>query len=374
MGDMQLESIEATDFRNLRGKITCGSGLNIFFGENGHGKTNWLEAIYLLATGRSFKTAQLNETIRFSEELAIVRGRVRQSEEITRDLQVAIQGRIKSLSINGKRETVQNYLGQIHAVVFNSDELEIVRGLPQNRRRFLDNAIVSLSPPFVQTFTDYGRVLRQKNSLLQAAREKEYSLEKTAELLQPWNEQLISLAARIHKGRMRVVERLNEVLEGRMFGREEFAIRYLSSLEGKGDLSDYESLLKERLELRVRAELVAGHALVGPHRDDLDIKFDGHDIRKFGSAGQQRSALLALLLAQISVFEATRGEFPLFLIDDIDAELDHRRIGRLLEFLSDKTQTFVTTSKAGFIEDFGSSAPVFTVSQGSAELPAAAAV
>src|SRR5690606_10851032 len=101
---------------------------------------------------------------------------------------------------------------------------------------FLDNAIVSLSPPFVQTFTDYGRVLRQKNSLLQAAREQEHSLEKTAELLQPWNEQLISLASRIHKGRMRVVERLNEVLDARMFGREELGIRYLSSLEGKGDL------------------------------------------------------------------------------------------------------------------------------------------
>lgn len=374
MAYMQLESIEATDFRNLRGKITCGRGLNIFFGENGHGKTNWLEAIYLLATGRSFKTAQLNETIRFSEELAIVRGRVRQSEEITRDLQVAIQGRIKSLSINGKRETVQNFIGQIHAVVFNSDELEIVRGLPENRRRFLDNAIVSLSPPFIQTFTDYGRVIRQRNSLLHSAREQEHSVEKTAELLEPWNQQLVSLGARIHKGRMRIVERLNDVLERRMFGREHLAIRYLSSLEGKGDLSDYEGLLTERLALRVQAELSAGHSLIGPHRDDLEIKFDGHDIRKFGSAGQQRSALLALLLAQIAVFEATRGEYPLFLIDDIDAELDHRRIGRLLEYLSGKTQTFVTTSKAGFVEDFGSSATVFTVSHGVAELPAAAAV
>ncbi|HSI89161.1 MAG TPA: DNA replication and repair protein RecF [Pyrinomonadaceae bacterium] len=370
---MQLESIETSNFRNLRGKITCGSGLNVFFGENGHGKTNWLEAIYLLATTRSFKTAQLNECIRFSEELAIVRGRVRQSEEIQRDMQVAIEGRIKSLSINGKRETAQNYLGQLHAVVFNSDELGIVRGLPENRRRFLDAGIVSLSPPFVQTFTDYGRVIRQKNSLLQAAREQEHSVEKTTELLEPWNQQLIALAARIHKGRVRLVERLNEVLERRMFGREELTIRYVSSLEGKGDLSDYEALLGERLELRVQAELAAGHSLVGPHRDDLEVRFDGHEIRKFGSAGQQRSALIALLLAQIAVYEATRGEYPLFLIDDIDAELDHKRIRHLLEFLDGKTQTFVTTSKAGFIEDFGRSATVFGVVEGTAETRAAAA-
>ena len=373
MTAMQLESIEASNFRNLRGKITCGRGLNVFFGENGHGKTNWLEAIYLLATTRSFKTAQLNECIRFSEELAIVRGRVRQSEEIQRDMQVAIEGRIKSFAINGKRETAQNYLGQLHAVVFNSDELEIVRGLPENRRRFLDGGIVSLSPPFVQTFTDYGRVIRQKNSLLQATREQEYTVDRTAELLEPWNQQLIALAARIHKGRMRLVERLNEVLERRMFGREELTIRYLSSLEGKGDLADYEALLAERLNLRVQAELAAGHSLVGPHRDDLEVRFDGHDIRKFGSAGQQRSALLALLLAQIAVYEATRGEYPLFLIDDIDAELDHKRIGHLLEFLDGKTQTFVTTSKAGFIKDFGGSATVFGVADGTAETRAAAA-
>jgi DNA replication and repair protein RecF len=364
---MQLESIEAQSFRNLRGRLDCGRGLNVFFGENGHGKTNWLEAIYLLATTKSFKTAKLNETIRFSEELAIVRGQVRQSEEIHRDLQVAIQGNVKIFSVNGKRESLAQYLGQLHAVIFNSDELSIVRGLPDARRKFIDGGIVSLHPPFVQTFTDYGKVLRQKNSLLQTARDREFSLEKTAEFLLPWNEQLIAFAGRIHRGRLRFIERINEVLEKKLFGREELSIRYVSSLEGKGDLTDYEALLAERLTLRVQAELVAGHSLVGPHRDDLEILFDGHDIRKYGSAGQQRSALLALLLANIAVYHATRGEYPLFLMDDIDAELDYRRIGQLLDFLDGKTQTFVTTSKSSFIDQFGSSARVFGVVEGLVE-------
>lgn len=110
------------------------------------------------------------------------------------------------------------------------------------------------------------------------------------------------------------------------------------------------------MSLRVQAEVVAGHALIGTHRDDMELKFDGHDIRKFGSAGQQRSALLLLQLANISVYNATRGEYPLFLIDDIDAELDYKRIGKLLEFLKDKTQTFVTTSKESLVEKFGSNA------------------
>lgn len=364
---MQLETVEAQFFRNLRGKIECGRGLNVFFGENGHGKTNWLEAIYLLATTKSFKTAKLNETIRFSEELAIVRGRVRQSEGIHRDLQAAIQGNLRNFSVNGKREIAARYLGELNAVIFNSDELEVVRGVPESRRKFLDVGIVSLHPPFIQTFTDYGKVIRQKNSLLQTAREKEYSLDRVAELLRPWNDQLVSLAARIHKGRMRFVDRINEMLEKKLFGREELTIRYVSSLEGKGDLSEYESLLAERLGIRTQAEMVAGHALVGPHRDDLEILFDGRDIRKYGSAGQQRSALLSLLLANIAVYHATRGEYPLFLLDDIDAELDFRRIRQLLEFLDGKCQTFVTTSKQSFVDEFGASAVIFRVEEGSAQ-------
>lgn len=364
---MLLESLEAQNFRNLTGKIACGKGLNIIFGENGQGKTNWLEAIYLLATTKSFKTAKLTETICFGEELAIVRGLVQQSAEIHRNLQVALQGNTKTLSVNNKKETIHRFLGELHAVIFNSDELEIVRGLPDARRKFLDGGIVSIYPPFVQTLTDYNRVVRQKNSLLQSAQDNGFSLEKVAELLEPWNEQLIHLATRIHKARIRYIERLNEVLEKKLFGREEILIRYASSLEGKGDLSDYAALIEERLKLRVQAELASGHALIGTHRDDLDISFDGHDLRKYGSSGQQRSALLILQLATLSVYFEQNQEYPLFLLDDIDAELDYKRIGQLLEFLSDKTQTFITTSKESFIERFGTGAEIFTIENGMAK-------
>jgi len=365
---MLLESIEVEKFRNLDGKLPCCIGLNILVGDNGHGKTNWLEAIHVLATTRSFKTAKLQETIRFGEELAIIRGRVEQSEDIHRDLQAALQGNMKSFTVNGKRETIQRYLGQLHAVIFNADELEIVRGQPENRRKFLDGAIVSIYPPFVQTLLDYSRIVKQKNALLAAARENDDSIEKTAELLGPWNDQLTKLASRIHKARVRFVERLNEVLEKKLFAGEELSIRYLSSLEGKGDLADYEALITERLNLRLQAEIAVGYSLVGTHRDDLEILFDGHDLRKFGSAGQQRSALLLLLLANLSVYHSQRQEYPLFLLDDIDAELDYKRIGHLLEFLRNKTQTFVTTSKESFAKQFGIDAQVFMIENGEAQI------
>jgi DNA replication and repair protein RecF len=365
---MLLESLEVQNFRNIEGKILCGKNLNIIFGENGQGKTNWLEAIYLLATTKSFKTARLSEAVKFGEELAIIKGAVQQSAEIHRVLQVALQGNTKILTVNNKKETIQRFLGELHAIVFNSDELEIVRGTPEARRKFLDGGIVSIYPPFVQTLSDYNRVIRQKNSLLQSAQDNGFSLDKVSELLEPWNEQLIHLATRIHKARIRFVERLNEVLEKKLFGKEEITIRYASSLEGKGDLSDYAALLTERLTLRVQAELVSGHSLIGTHRDELEIMFDGRDLRKFGSSGQQRSALLILQIANLSVFYEQHNEYPLFLLDDIDAELDYSRIGQLLEFLQDKSQTFVTTSKESFTEKFGADAEIFTIENGRAKI------
>src|SRR3712207_1700004 len=119
---MLLETTEAHNFRNLSGRISWGEGLNIIHGDNGQGKTNWLEAVYLLATTKSFRTQRPQEAVRFKEDLAVVRGRVARSSEIQRDLQVVIQGATKSLSVNGKRETVARYLGQLHTVAFTADE------------------------------------------------------------------------------------------------------------------------------------------------------------------------------------------------------------------------------------------------------------
>ncbi len=366
---MLLESIEAENFRNLQGEIVCGPGLNVLVGDNGQGKTNWLEAIFLLATTRSFKTAKLNEAVRFGEDLGIVRGPVRRSEEIHRNLQVSIDKNIKILTLNGKRIPAKEYLGELHAVLFNSDELEIVRGTPDARRRFLDETIVAVHPPYVQTIADYSRIIRQKNSLLQTAREKETSLERTAELLEPWNQQLAQLAERIHRSRVRMTERLNGELDQRIFDREQLSLRYVSSLEGKGDLSDYSSLITERLQVRVQAELVAGYSLIGTHRDDLEILFDGRDLRKYGSSGQQRSALLSLQIANISVYYSLQNEYPLFLIDDIDAELDNHRIGQLLEYLDGKTQTIVTTSKPHLAAEISGKGELIYVVNGNGKQP-----
>lgn len=361
---MLLESIEAHNFRNLGGEIFWGEGLNVISGDNGQGKTNWLEAIYLLATSKSFRTQRPQEAIRFGENLSVVRGRVARSQDVHRDLQVTLQGSSKTLSLNGKRESVASYLSQLHVVPFTADELEVVRGGPDARRRFLDRGVVSLHHSYVQTLADYQRVIKQKNRLLQDISDSETNIEQARELIEPWNEQIISLGAIIHRARLDYVERLVRSLQQRLFEREEVTIRYISALEGKGDLEDYEGLLKERLRLRLQAEIASGYSLIGPHRDDLEILFDGRDIRTYGSSGQQRSALILLDLAAISVYYIWHNEYPLFLMDDVDAELDQKRIGHLLEYLEGRTQTFITTSKNDLIKRFAARAKLIEVRDG----------
>src|SRR6266850_1683585 len=366
---MILDSVEVNNFRNLSGKIFWGSGLNVIYGNNGQGKTNWLEAIHTLSRTKSFRTQRLQESIRFGEQTASVEGQVSTGIDLHRDLRVMLKENTKSIWVNGKREQLARYLGLLQVFAFTADQLEVVRGMPEARRHFLDRGIASLRPAYVQTVSDYTKVIKQKNRILQDASERELRLEETENLIAAWNEQVATLGADIHKARIDYTERINKALEPTLFEASELQIRYASSLEGKGELDDYEALLRARLQLRVQSEVAAGRALVGPHRDDLSIHLEGREMRVYGSSGQQRSALLLLDLAAISVYNSCHDDYPVFLVDDVDAELDEKRIKRLLEYLEGRTQTFITTSKRSHLEGFLSRANVQEIVQGEAVAP-----
>jgi DNA replication and repair protein RecF len=361
---MLLAAIEATNFRNLTGKILWGPRLNIIYGNNGQGKTNWLEAIHVLARAKSFRTQRLQESIKFGEHVATVRGTVTAGLDFGRELQVTLNENTKSIFVNQKREALTRYLSQLQVFSFTAADLDVVRGLPEARRRFLDRGISSIRPAYLQTIADYSKVIKQKNKILQLASESEFSLEKTADFLAPWNDQLAALAEQIHTQREDYVAGLNRALERQLFDRRHLTARYMSSLEGKGDLSAYASLLRERMTVRLQAEVAAGHALIGPHRDDLQILLDGREIRVYGSSGQQRSTLLLLDLAAISLYNLASNDHPVFIIDDVDAELDEGRIRHLLEYLENRTQTFITTSKRSHVEGFFTKANVYEIEDG----------
>jgi DNA replication and repair protein RecF len=324
-----------------------------------------LEAVQVLAYGRSFRTHHIHEAVSFGEPFASIAGVVHRGDSIDRQLRLTIQRNTKQTFINGKREPAAQYLAQLVAVWFTADELEVVRGGPEARRNFLDRGIVSLHPPFAQTIKDFEKVLKQKKRLLRQAADDEMRFDELVEAVEPWNRQLINLSSQIHNGRTRYVQLLSEALHHSLFG-DSLSIRYVSSLDGKGDLTHYQELIAERLRTRLQAELFAGACLIGPHRDDFNLLFHGRNLRSFGSAGQQRSALITLDLAAISVYYSKATEYPIFLIDDLDAELDGIRIERLLEYLDGRTQTFVTTSKRSYFERFNQRASFYEVRDGRA--------
>ncbi|HMG35528.1 MAG TPA: DNA replication and repair protein RecF [Blastocatellia bacterium] len=364
---MQLDRLEASGFRNLEGFAEFGPGLNIFYGDNAQGKTNWLEAIYVLGTSKSFRCSQVRDCINFESAQSLLRGEVRRGG-ITRSMQLVISESTRELYINTKRESLARYLGNLDVFVFSLEELDIIRGDPSERRRFLDRGVVTVTPAYLNTLAQYNHVLKQKNRLLSEASESEDPSRHRDEL-EAWNEQLIVLGTQVHNARSGYVTRMNQVLEasdhGRaIFGAERVSVGYRSQLEGKGDLDNFEALFRERLALRMSAELGAGHSLIGPHRDDLEIAADGREVARFGSAGQQRSALLLLDLAQVDIYNSVYDENPVLLVDDIDAELDRGRIEALLSELEGRTQTFVSTSRRAIAERYRQRASVYRVERG----------
>jgi DNA replication and repair protein RecF len=372
---MQIDRLEASGFRNLEGSIEFGPGLNILYGDNAQGKTNWLEAVYLLGTTRSFRTSQIRDCIDFNAEQCLLRGELRRGS-IDRSIQLLLTESSKELFVNSRRETLARYLENLHVFVFSLEELDVIRRDPSERRRFLDRGVVNATRGYLATLSQYNQVLKQKNRLLGEASESD-SPARYIDQVQAWNEQLIELGAAIHRARTEYVERMNHALEmsdhGRaIFGAERVNVRYRSQLEGKGDLEDFAALFRERLAVRMPAELAAGHALIGPHRDDLEITSDGREASRFASAGQQRSALLLLDLAQVEIYNSLYDEKPILLIDDIDAELDRGRIEALLSVLEGRAQTFVSTSRRALANRYRDRASVYFVERGRAACETAA--
>ncbi|HLF84730.1 MAG TPA: DNA replication and repair protein RecF [Blastocatellia bacterium] len=366
---MLLTRIEASGFRNLEGFAELGPGLNILYGDNAQGKTNWLEAIYILGNTKSFRTSQLRECISFNRPQALLRGETLRGS-VTKQIQLLIAEDSKQLFVSGKREALARYLGNLAVFVFSLEEMDVIRGEPGQRRRFIDRGAVTSSPRFLNTLSRYNQVIKQKNRLLGEASQSD-NPDQFVSQVEAWNEQLVELGASIHNQRTNYVERLNHVLDqndhGRaIFGAERINVRYRSQLEGKGDLDRYADLFRERLALRLTAEMAAGHSLIGPHRDDLEILSDGREVARYGSAGQQRSALLLLDLAQVSIYNSFYEESPVLLIDDIDAELDRGRIEALLSELEGRTQTVVSTSRRAIANRYRDRASVYYVERGQA--------
>jgi DNA replication and repair protein RecF len=324
---MILRRITSENFRNLASEdVDFHPSVNIVVGRNGQGKTNLLEAIYFLATTKSFRTSRVASMFRFDSPTVRVAGAL-ERDGITRTLSAGLDIARRVLMINGEKVPLTTYVSAMSVFAYSQSRLEIIRGTPEERRRFLDRGIASINPAYLEQLMRYTRVLKQRNALLHT--------DATSSSLDAWNDEFIAAAAVVHRAREAYV-------------REIAAEVPMITMIYRG--SGGEPELRERLAKIRRDELRARMSLAGPQRDTLEFLVDGRPAQEVLSGGEQKMIVLQLKFAKVALFRRRFDEPPLFLLDDIDAELDLDVLQKLLSRLPAQTQVFATSAKESFLQ------------------------
>ncbi len=366
---MFLQSLQLHDFRNYREAVLhLDCPKTILVGDNAQGKSNLLEAMQLLATGRSSRALKDRELVFKGAEQARIAAQVeRANGNVELELILRV-GKRRTVRLNGQTQRTQaEALGYLNCVSFSSLDLDLVRGAPETRRHWVDGILLQLEPVYANLLSQYMQVLTQRNALL---RHEQLDAAGLIEQLTSWDDLLVRAGTQVVRRRHRLLGRLaplaqhwHTAISG---GREQFTVQYLPQVGFEhDDTQSVQNAFLEQLKIRQPLELRRGLTLVGPHRDEVELSLDGVPARQFGSQGQQRTLVLSLKLAELELLEQVTGEVPLLLLDDVLAELDLHRQDQLLETIQDRVQTVVTTTHLGlFDSQWLRSAAVLTVEQG----------
>lgn len=347
---MRILSLQLRSFRNYDAiDLQPGTGANLILGKNAQGKTAILEAIYLLSTSKSHRATHDEDMIKIGSDVTRVSATVEREQRPGVSLEVVISRQSKKIvKVNGKRrERIADMIGQLNAVVFSSLDVEMVKGEPSLRRRFLDVELCQSNAHYLYAFVRYKQVLEQRNRVLKDIGEGG----KSNELLDVLDNQIALYGASMIARRMSFVEELNKEAS-HVYGSicaltEQLEVGYQTSIYVSPGSSEEEirSILANSLRRMRDADIARGATSVGPHRDDMVIRVGGLSIRGYASQGQQRSAALAIKLAEARVLWNMLGEPPVLLLDDVSAELDYERRAGALRFAADGFQFFVTATR-----------------------------
>lgn len=369
---MILSEITLRNFRNYEDlTLKFSPGINIFLGENAQGKTNLMEAIYALSMARSPRTANEKEMIRWQEERAYLSGKVeRRAGDYPLELQFTKKGKIAKVN-HMEQKKLSEYVGRLNVILFAPEDLDLVKGPPTNRRKFLDMELGQMDQVYLYELVQYQRLLKQRNLYL-----KQLLMKRSSDLvyLQVLTEQLATQAASIVKARLNFIRQLEKWADQLHYqisnNKENLAIRYKSAIDYRDDEdkeSLYEKLLIEQSRVSNR-EKEQGMTLFGPHRDDLIFYVNGKNVHQFGSQGQQRTTVLSMKLAEIECMNEVLGEYPILLLDDVLSELDETRQTHLLKTIEKKVQTFLTTTSLDGVRRNQIEEPtIYHISKGSVE-------
>lgn len=340
MNTMVLENLKLHCYRNLtKVELNWNKHFNVIYGQNAQGKTNLLEAIYLLGHLKSFRGARGREVINHEADHAWIGGLVNRGG-VVHKLEIGLQRNGRNPRVDGKTvQRLSQFLGYLRAVLFTPEELGNIKGFPAGRRALLDRAVLQTEPAYLDRVQEYERILQQRNRLLKQDA-------KDAELV-PWTQALIKTGSRIRHDRLNYLERfkphLEQVYREITGGKETASLGYTVELGSQKQLGEQLENTLTRLYSRERK---LGLTLAGPHRDDLDFMVNGYSLRSFGSQGQQRSYLLAFKAAQVVDLEEQLKEPPLLLLDDLASELDSSRQEGFFNFLLQRRgQVYLTAAQ-----------------------------
>jgi DNA replication and repair protein RecF len=341
-----IKNLKLQNFRNYENeKIQFLPGINLLAGNNGQGKTNILEGIYYLLTGKSYRVQREQELLRWEENEFHLYG-----DFLVNIHKVFLESHYKNkkkvVTVNNVPcQRLSDFVGTINIVFFSPDDLVMIKGGPLERRRFVDLHIAQMRPGYVSTLNAYNRALHQKNALLKTYIEKSYKYSQ----LQFWNKQILELGEKIIQDRALLTEKIQaqaNMIYGNLTSKKEnISITYLSL--GKRHfteaISEFPRLLNDKLEQEIDRQMI----MIGPHRDDVQILLNGKPARNFASQGQQRSIVLSLKLAELELIHQEKKEYPILLLDDVLSELDSFRREYLIKFIeSSRIQTLITMTDA----------------------------
>jgi DNA replication and repair protein RecF len=343
---LRVDRLYLKDFRNYE-ELDFGTDKNItiFVGDNAQGKTNILESIYLLATGRSHRANRDQELLRWNSTSFTVKAQyLRQGIQHVIEYRFTEGAKQKTIQLDGVESRVKDIIGQITTVSFSPEDLQLVKGMPALRRRFIDLELSQVNPAYYRFLQQYNHILFQRNNALRLIRERK----QPEQLLDVWDIQLAEVGAKIVQKRMEAIKKiamLARLMQRKITdGREELSLQYESRSEYKNIPEQAQEIMDQELKKARSLDIMRANTSIGPHRDDLSMMVNGNDLRIFGSQGQQRTGVLALKLAELEFMKSETGEYPILLLDDVLSELDSQRRKCLVETIKDRVQTFITTT------------------------------
>lgn len=358
---MWLETLDIQHFRNYKQtSLSFHHGLNVFLGQNAQGKTNILESIYFLALTRSHRTRTDKDLLQFQEKNLSVSGLLHRSTgKLPLDIELTDSGRITKVN-HLKQSRLSDYIGHMNVVLFAPEDLQLIKGGPALRRKFLDVELGQIKPIYLSDLSHYNHILKQRNTYLKNSEKVDVNY------LSVLDYQLAEYGSKVIQHRIEFLEKLQNYAQAKHLDisqeKEVLSLSYDSTIKFTDDINLVDVFLTELERCRKR-DLFKKNTGIGPHRDDISFFINGMNAH-FGSQGQHRSLVLSLKLAEIELMKEVTREYPILLLDDVMSELDNDRQIKLLQTISDKIQTFITTTSLEHLHTLPEQLKIFQVSNG----------